>query len=66
MKAKLLDVERLEPSIVQIRFKREGGVPSIGKIHEYPDLTAQKGMYHTILEQIQFHNHSIEKKVKFG
>ena len=64
-KAKFLDGEGLEPSILRIRFEREGGVPPIGETHDYPDLTAKKGMYHTILEQLQLHNRSIEKKVAF-
>ena len=64
-RAKFLEGEGLEPTVVQIRMEKEGGYPPIGKNHDYPDFVNPKGLYSTILEQMNLTHKPIEKKVAF-
>ena len=64
-RAKFVQGEGLEPNIVRIQMEREKGRPLIGLHHNFPDLVNPKGMYRTILEQMQLSGASIEEKVAF-
>ena len=64
-RAKFLEGEGLEPTVVRIQMEKEGGYPPIGKNHDYPDFVNPKGLYSTILEQMNLTHKPIERKVAF-
>ena len=42
-------------------MEKEGGYPPIGKNHDYPDFVNPKGLYSTILEQMNLTHKPTEK-----
>ena len=42
-------------------MEKEGGYPPIGKNHDYPDFVNLKGLYSTILEQMNLTHKPTEK-----
>ena len=46
-------------------MEKEGTYPPIGKNHDYPDFMNPKGLYNTILEQMNLTHESIDIKLAF-
>ena len=65
-KAKFMDGEGLQPGIIKMKCQRGLGVPPIGETHDYADFTSQtRGISHVVLENMQYGDRPVEKKVAF-
>ena len=61
-----MDGEGLQPGVIKMKCQKGLGVPPIGETHDYADFTSQtRGISHVVLENMQYGDRPVEKKVAF-